>query len=383
MDDLQWLKSLPCSQNSRYWSIKKNIKKIIAKKVINGGLNSETFGYLIEMKDKYIDEDEDNIKEISLFVKRPNFGNASALNVAAFQRWYEREVKFYDLIHPSNPNMITIPKCYLAMHDEKTNNFALILENLLDSSISLEMIDSSPGATFKQAKLCVETIGKFHNTCYSLQKQFVDFLPLMPVHLEFAPNIAMNLQSYWKHVKKSYKSVFDKYESKGIHDISENIENIYVQYTKDLSEEPRTVIHGDYRVGNMMFNKNGKDIVVFDWQFIARGRGVYDLVYFICFDLNVADRRKYENELFHTYLKCLTDAKNVNMSYDMLMDDVKKAVLLIYASLIIGAATSGESGRVTHTLAFHRFVSAIIDWNVVIDDTAGKIIEKNGKNASL
>ena len=94
MDDLQWLKSLPCSQNSRYWSIKKNIKKIIAKKVINGGLNSETFGYLIEMKDKYIDEDEDNIKEISLFVKRPNFGNASALNVAAFQRWYEREVKF-------------------------------------------------------------------------------------------------------------------------------------------------------------------------------------------------------------------------------------------------------------------------------------------------
>ena len=98
----------------------------------------------------------------------------------------------------------------------------------------------------------------------------------------------------------------------------------------------------------------------------------------------VTDRRlKYENELFHTYLKCLTDAKNVNMSYDMLMDDVKKAVLLIYASLIIGAATSGESGRVTHTLAFHRFVSAIIDWNVVIGDTAGKIIEKNGKNASL
>ena len=49
----------------------------------------------------------------------------------------------------------------------------------------------------------------------------------------------------------------------------------------------------------------------------------------ICFDLNVADRRKHENELFHTYLKCLTDTKNVNMSYDMLMDDVKKAVLFI------------------------------------------------------
>ena len=161
------------------------------------------------------------------------------------------------------------------------------------------------------------------------------------------------------------------------------VNELEAQQDEGEASTPRTVIHGDYRVGNMMFNKDGKDIVVFDWQFVARGRGVYDLVYFICFDLNVADRRKYENELFHTYLKCLTDAKNVNMSYDMLMDDVKKAVLLIYASLIIGAATSGESGRVTHTLAFHRFVSAIIDWNVVIDDTAGKIIEKNGKNASL
>ena len=46
-----------------------------------------------------------------------------------------------------------------------------------------------------------------------------------------------------------------------------------------------------------MFESNKDDITVFDWQFACRGPGVYDLVYLICFDLSIEDRRKYEANL--------------------------------------------------------------------------------------
>ena len=222
--------------------------------------------------------------------------------------------------------------------------------------------------THRQAVACVRTIARFHKLCLDLQDKFL-FLPLMPVHVEFAPLIARSLSNYWAEVKKTYSFVLDRYKSGGIYELSEKISDVYEQYTLELSKSPRTVLHGDYRVGNIMFESNKDDITIFDWQFACRGPGVYDLVYIICFDLSIEDRRKYEANLMQEYFDCLLGGTSdkFNMSKDEFIDDSKKALVLIYASLIIGAATSGKSGIETHALALDRFAAAIIDWGITID----------------
>ena len=96
---------------------------------------------------------------------------------------------------------------------------------------------------------------------------------------------------------------------------------------------------------------------------------LYDFIYLICFDLSIEDRRKYEANLMQEYFDYLlgVTSDKFNMSKDEFIDDSKKALVLIYASLIIGAATSGKSGIETHALALDRFAAAIIDWGITID----------------
>ena len=79
-------------------------------------------------------------------------------------------------------------------YNDRTNDFVLILENLLDKQDRFT-VDSVRGMTHSQAVACVRTIARFHKSCLDLQDQF-SFLPLMPVHVEYTPLIARSFSSY-------------------------------------------------------------------------------------------------------------------------------------------------------------------------------------------
>jgi serine/threonine protein kinase len=83
--------------------------------------------------------------------------------------------------------------------------------------------------------------------------------------------------------------------------------NILSNYLNTLSQ---TIIHGDYRVGNILFNKNNEDnkiidVVVLDWQTIMMNNGIYDLVYFLCMSLDTTEREENEKDLILYYLEHL------------------------------------------------------------------------------
>ena len=50
-----------------------------------------------------------------------------------------------------------------------------------------------------------------------------------------------------------------------------------------LTTPPRTIIHGDYRLDNCIFqtSSGAQSLLVFDWEFCARGRGTYDFATFV------------------------------------------------------------------------------------------------------
>ena len=59
---------------------------------------------------------------------------------------------------------------------------------------------------------------------------------------------------------------------------------------------PFAVVHGDYRLDNLLFDPAGADVVVVDWQTLSVGPPTRDLAYFLGTSLTVDDRRAAERE---------------------------------------------------------------------------------------
>jgi hypothetical protein len=71
--------------------------------------------------------------------------------------------------------------------------------------------------------------------------------------------------------------------------------------------EPRAIVHGDYRLDNLMFGPGGS-VAVVDWQTVSVGPPARDLAYFLGTCLTVEDRRTHEDVLVATYHQGLVDA---------------------------------------------------------------------------
>ncbi|TGD73292.1 DUF1679 domain-containing protein [Mangrovimicrobium sediminis] len=67
------------------------------------------------------------------------------------------------------------------------------------------------------------------------------------------------------------------------------------------ADRPFSVIHGDYRLDNLLFGDSDGDVYALDWQTAALGPPLRDLAYFLGTCLSVEDRRAAERELVTLY----------------------------------------------------------------------------------
>ena len=65
--------------------------------------------------------------------------------------------------------------------------------------------------------------------------------------------------------------------------------------------EPFAVIHGDYRLDNLMFGDDADDVVAVDWQTLAVGPPTRDVAYFLGTSVQVDERREHERRLVAAY----------------------------------------------------------------------------------
>ncbi len=63
---------------------------------------------------------------------------------------------------------------------------------------------------------------------------------------------------------------------------------------------PRTLVHGDYRLDNLLFDETGRAGVL-DWQLAAWGRGPYDLAFFVSGSVEPGLLAEIEDDLLAAY----------------------------------------------------------------------------------
>jgi Ecdysteroid kinase-like family len=67
-----------------------------------------------------------------------------------------------------------------------------------------------------------------------------------------------------------------------------------------FSDAPRTLVHGDFRLDNVLFAADGTAAVI-DWQLAAWGRGAYDLAFFAAGSIDEAVLAEIEDDLITQY----------------------------------------------------------------------------------
>jgi HAD superfamily hydrolase (TIGR01509 family) len=233
---------------------------------------------------------------------------------------YERENYFYESI--SKYVNIRTPKFYGLIRDDDSNIIGILMENLnhcgkykLNVNLNVADIDISLGVISEMAKLH----SKFWNK--DIKKMFPD----LKRHNDpfFNPVWANFITDKWPYFKDNWRNVLTQEQL----DVGEQIVHDFPEIQERLSNKNLTLIHGDVKSPNIFYDTEHRYEPVFlDWQYIAIGKGVQDMIFFLIesFDL---DNIRMNFPLFKSYYyRKLIQNGITNYSFQDYEQDIRDAV---------------------------------------------------------
>lgn len=108
----------------------------------------------------------------------------------------------------------------------------------------------------------------------------------------------------------------------------------------------RCVVHGDFRLDNMLFDIKGgaEEIAVLDWQTVGIGNGLTDIGYFLGTGIGDALRRAHEGELLDLYCAEMT-ARGVPLTREAIWDDYVLGAVHGVSTAVFSAAHVERTAR--------------------------------------
>ena len=208
-------------------------------------------------------------------------------------RSYEVEVNWYREYSPKCDDECRIPKCLaFESHDDEV---IIVMEDLDSAGFPKRKTSVS----FDQMSVCLKWLANFHAT-----------------FLGTKPNGLWETGTYWHLDTRP--------------DELETLEDIALKKSaklidKKLQDSPfQTLVHGDAKLANFCFSKDGKSVAAVDFQYVGGGCGMKDVAYFIGSCLHEEDCVRMESRLLDDYfgeLHLALKAKKIPINFDDLEKD--------------------------------------------------------------
>ena len=269
---------------------------------------------------------------------------------------HEREAGFYEEV-ATNASLRS-PYCYYSAIDPVTGHAVLLLQDLGDARQG----DSLVGCSQAEAELTIRLLAKFHASWWeSPQLPHLDWMPLKDAESSVYQEVYADA---WKtFVQKSGDGM-----PRELRNIGERLSQHIPTIKARLTDPPRTIIHGDLRLDNCFFGTpiSSQSIVVFDWEFCAKGRGTYDVATFISEAFPPQQRRNEEMGLLRMYHSTLVANGIQDYSFTQCLQDYRLSMLEIFVFwIVVGGYCDYEGDRATTYLhkALAHFNAAIADLN--------------------
>jgi hypothetical protein len=112
-----------------------------------------------------------------------------------------------------------------------------------------------------------------------------------------------------------------------------------------INPERFCLLHGDYRLDNLLFDPDKTSVTVVDWQTITVGLPARDLAYFLGTSLQTPLREKMEPELVNVYHRRLLDYAVADYSAAACWNDYRIGMLQIPLLTTFGYAFAAATDR--------------------------------------
>lgn len=220
---------------------------------------------------------------------------------------YRRETYFYK--HFQSLSDQIAPSALYAEYNPETENFAIIMEDMAPGVQG----DQLTGTRAEHAERAIDVAAQLHAAHWQDEHlQSVEWLQGTKAAPEspFGPDIIAML---WQGFKERYS---EQISSDAVR-IGDAITGEAKDWVKNYSG-PICLIHGDYRLDNMMFGSANapKPLAVVDWQTVGLGCGAQDISYFIGAGFKRQDRQNHEMALLKRWHDGLISRGVTGYSFD-------------------------------------------------------------------
>jgi len=202
---------------------------------------------------------------------------------------FAKEVGFYTQL--STTVDVRTPRCWYGAINDDWTTFTLLLDDLAPSVPGVQADGCSPA----QAAEAVRNLVGLHAPRWDDECLLgIDVLtPTTPETADFLGELfATSTDGF---VERYRKELLDE-DIATLHDVSAAI-------TTWLTARPRPfgVVHGDYRLDNLMFSPDTNHVYALDWQTVTVAPPLRDVAYFLGTSLEPSLRRAHEEDIVAEY----------------------------------------------------------------------------------
>ncbi len=271
-------------------------------------------------------EEAGTLKTLKCFAKfAPVSGSVWNRTVFNLQLNHIKETHFNRYVLPNHP-AIAAPAVYYSEVSSLTGNLCLITEYMDNCELHLDGLTGDISS--KNLNLALENLASLHAEFWKDNgSQTAHVFPITEATVYFFESL----------VKTSWSAPARK---------------ILVK-SWNLLNEPQTYLHGDARIGNMLFpgtNTSGRFALI-DWQAVRKGKAVYDLAYFLILSLSAETRNHLEQQAMETYYLYLVAKGVTGYSKEEMEEDYRHACLCLLVLLSLPmlsgeASAEGEGAKI-------------------------------------
>ena len=241
---------------------------------------------------------------------------------------YLKEVSYYKDLAPRTT--ARSPLVYASEIDEE-HNFFLLMEDVS----SYRMGSQVEGATLEECELCVDFLANLHASFWN-QLSDVEWLPNMSGS-DNATNMALGCEAGWPQLQ----AIFGEFVPDNIEAMRERYLAAIPTLQAKLDQQPKTLIHGDFRMDNMLFGQAPEHdaLLVVDFQGPLKGNGIHDVAYLLSHSAKTDVRREHERDLIERYANGLITAGIKHYSVEKAWNDYRVGVLYSWTVAVVIAGT--------------------------------------------
>ncbi|MGH1488132.1 MAG: phosphotransferase [Acidimicrobiales bacterium] len=248
----------------------------------------------------------------SLIVKLAS-SNDGMRFIAGMFHFYEREIRFYNDLLGQAP--IETPRCLHSEIYPDDQGFLLVLEEV----IGHRQVDQLEGMNFDDAATTLEALADLHAPFWG-----TDLSGITDTMLPFGSEALQQLIppkvcGDWIQVRPM---LVDDLPAEVVA-LLDRLPDVFVQIMNDMMGDD-TLIHGDCRADNMLFNADGS-VLMLDFQLMAVCNGMVDASYLISQSLH-AEAQARAAELIDVYLARIA-SKGIEVDREQAMSCYRAATI--------------------------------------------------------